>query len=201
MQYGAVRYAGDAEAREDRQTDSFSWDMNPHPPRLCGQEEKRAEAAAVGEEAGQVWRGGNVNYHRGPSLELCSSEGLIRSYGLHPPRPQRPRVLHPPPLIYQRPGYSYLPPTLSPSSSLGRKVRITHARKLAQHPWYVPGAYVNSEAASPAISGPAALVASSGSRSIPHVWLSRCRAGPVLTAATDSSRARASETRTRTLAR
>ena len=86
-------------------------------------------------------------------------------------------------------------------SFLGRKVSITHARKpRAQHPWYVPGAYVNSEAASPAISGPAALVASSGSRSIPHVWLSRCRAGPVLTAATDSSRARASETRTRTLA-
>ena len=92
------------------------------------------------------------------------------------------------PLWPQLPRYSYLPPSLSPSSSLGRKVCITHARKLAQHPWYVPGAYVNSEAASPAISGPAALVASSGSRSIPHVWLSRCRAGPVRTAATDSIR-------------
>ena len=92
-------------------------------------------------------------------------------------RPQLPRVLHPPPLIYQRPGYSYLPPSLSPSSSLGRKVRITHARNLAQHPWYVPGAYVNSEAAQPALFGPAAFTASSGSRRIPLVWLSRCRAG------------------------
>ena len=140
-----------------------------------------------------------VGHRHEPALERCAEQIPLGEQ--HSPRPQLPRVLHPPPLVYQPPRYSYLPPSLSPSSSLGRKVRITHARNLAQHPWYVPGAYLNSEAAQPAISGPAALVASNGSRSIPHVWLSRCRAGPALTAATDSSRARASETRTRTLAR
>jgi len=42
-------------------------------------------------------------------------------------------------------------------SFLGRKVSLTHARKPAQHPWFVPGAYTNSEAAPPAMSGLAAL--------------------------------------------
>ena len=151
---------------------------HPGPPSHRGVGFPRAERSH--QPRGPGWRSGgsvgtreplsDTNWSAAAPERVAATGYTCHALGeQHPPRPQLPRVPHPPPLIYHRPGYSYLPPSLSPSSSLGRKVCITHARKPAQHPWYVPGAYMNSEAASPAMSGLAALVASSELRRIPHV--------------------------------